>query len=125
MPEIEQRLSGQDSMVGNRGALTCWEVTAVPRYVALVNWTDQGIRNVKDSPKRANDFVAMAKNMGCTVQQLLFTMGPYDIVTIFEAPDAQTATSVALAVSKLGNVRTLSMPAYTPDEMGSILGKVP
>ena len=120
-------------MLKLKGSLSCQirprednlGVTAMAHYVVLVNWTDQGIRNVKDSPKRANDFIAMAKKMGCTVHELLFTVGPYDIVTILEAPDMQTASSVALAVSKLGNVRTLSMPAHTSDEMAAILSKVP
>jgi len=97
----------------------------VPLYVALVDWTDQGARNVKDTVKRANDFTALAKRMGCTVHQLLYTMGPHDLVTILEAPDAQTASSVMLAIGALGNVRTLSMPAYTTNEMASIVGKLP
>ncbi len=61
----------------------------MPTYVMLANFTDQGIRNVKDSPKRAEAFKNLAKELGCTVKETLWIHGRHDIVSIVEAPDKQ------------------------------------
>jgi uncharacterized protein with GYD domain len=97
----------------------------MPLYVELVNWTDQGVREAKDSVKRADAFIAAAERMGCKVHQLLWTMGTYDIVAITEAPNDQTISALALGVAKLGNVRTLTMRAYTKAEMEKIAQAIP
>ena len=60
-------------------------------YVVLSKFTDQGIRNVKESPKRAEAFKQMAKTLGVTVKEIFWTQGRYDIVTIVEAPDEASA----------------------------------
>jgi len=96
----------------------------MPLYVQIVDWTDQGIRTVKDTVKRADAFVAMARKMGCKVQQIVYTMGPHDVVTILEAPDDETMSALSLAVSRLGNIRTLTMRGYTKEEMAKIVGKL-
>lgn len=97
----------------------------MPLYVVLVNWTDQGIRNVRDTVKRADAFIATAEKIGCKVHNLLYTMGSHDVVTIIEAPNDKAASTLTLSVGVLGNVRTLTMPAYTKDEMGSMLRGLP
>jgi uncharacterized protein with GYD domain len=97
----------------------------MPLYVSLVNWTDQGARNVKESVKRADAFVAAAEKMKCKVHNLLYTMGEYDIVSIIEAPNDRAASALALSLGTLGNVRTVTVPAYTKDEMVSILRELP
>jgi uncharacterized protein with GYD domain len=94
-------------------------------FIVLANFTDQGVRNIKDSPKRAEAFKAMAKKLGVTVKDIYWTLGHYDFVTILDAPDAATVTSLSLAVASLGNVRTETLSAFSGDEIGRIIGKMP
>ena len=96
----------------------------MPTYIVLASFTEQGIRNVKDSPKRSDAFKEMAKKSGATVKELFWTLGQYDIVTIVEAPDDETMTALGLSAGKLGNVRTQTLRAFTPTDMKSILDKV-
>jgi len=93
-------------------------------YVVLANFTDQGIRNVKDSPKRADAFKEMAKTFGVTVKEIVWTQGRYDIVTVVEAPDESAAMSLSLSLSALGNVRTETLRAFSAAEMTTIVGKM-
>src|SRR5258708_6439685 len=81
-------------------------------YVVLTKFTDQGIRNAKDSPKRADAFKQMAKTFGVTVKDIFWTQGRYDIVTIVEAPDESAAMSLNLSLGALGIVRTATMDAF-------------
>jgi len=94
---------------------------AMPIYLILGNYTDQGIRNIKETTKRAENFRALAKKMGVTVKEIYWTMGRYDIATIIDAPDDATASRLLLAAGSLGNVRTETLRAYTADEISSIL----
>jgi uncharacterized protein with GYD domain len=94
-------------------------------FVVLVNFTDQGIRNVKDTRKRAEAFKEMAKKVGATVKEIYWTLGRYDVVSILDAPDAATVTALNLSVGALGNVRTQTLSAFSADEMGGILAKLP
>jgi uncharacterized protein with GYD domain len=96
----------------------------MPTYIVLASFTEQGIRNVKDSPKRADAFKEMAKKSGAAVKELFWTLGQYDIVSIVEAPDDETMTAIGLSAGKLGNVRTQTLRAFTPADMQGILGKV-
>ncbi len=93
-------------------------------YVLLGSFTDQGIRNVQDTTKRAEAFRELAKKAGATVKDLYWTLGQYDVVTILEAPDAASVTALGLSVGALGNVRTQTLPAFSAAEMGSILKKM-
>ena len=93
-------------------------------YVVLTKFTDQGIRNAKDSPKRAEAFKQMAETFGTTVKELFWTQGRYDIVTVVEAADEISATALNLSVSALGNVRTESLRAFSAAEMMTIAGKM-
>jgi len=93
-------------------------------YVLLTNFTDQGIRNVKESPKRADAFRQMAKTFGVTVKDLFWTQGRYDVVTILEAPDESSVMSLSLSLGALGNVRTESLRAYSAAEMAAVVGKM-
>ena len=93
-------------------------------YVALTKFTDQGIRNAKESPKRADAFKQMAKTFGVTVKEIVWTQGRYDIVTILEAPDETAAMSLILSLGALGNVRTESLRAFSAAEMTKIVGKM-
>jgi uncharacterized protein with GYD domain len=93
-------------------------------YIVLANFTEQGIRDVKDSPQRADAFKDMAKKAGATVKDVFWTLGQYDAVAIVEAPDDVSATALGLSVAKLGNVRTQTLRAFSAAEMKNILGKV-
>jgi len=93
-------------------------------YVVLAKFTDQGIRNAKESPKRADAFKQMAKTFGVTVKELVWTQGRYDIVTIVEAPDESAAMSLNLSLGTLGNVRTETLRAFSAAEMTKIIGKM-
>ena len=93
-------------------------------YVVLAKFTDQGIRNAKDSPKRAEAFKKMAETFGVTVKELFWTQGRYDVVTILEAPDEFCATALSLTLSTLGNVRTKSLRAFSAADMTTIVGKM-
>ncbi|MBI2752765.1 MAG: GYD domain-containing protein [Betaproteobacteria bacterium] len=93
-------------------------------FIALGSFTDQGIRNVKDSTKRAESVREMAKKFGITMKDIYWTLGQYDVVTIIDAPSDEVATSFALAIGAAGNVRTQSLRAFSRDEMNAILGKL-
>ena len=93
-------------------------------YIALSNFTDQGIRTVKDSTKRADGVKAAAKKFGATMTQIYWTLGKYDLVAIIEAPDDASATAFALAIGMAGNIRTQTLRAFSQEEMDGILGKL-
>jgi uncharacterized protein with GYD domain len=93
-------------------------------YIVLGNFTDQGIRNVKDTTKRAEALREMGKKAGVTVKEVYWTLGQYDIVAIFDAPNDEAVTALGLSIGILGNVRTQTLRAYSADEMGRLLSKV-
>lgn len=92
-------------------------------YISLVNFTDQGMRNVKDTIDRLAAFKAMAEKLGVSVQGAHYTVGQYDIVLILEGSD-EAVTTAQLKVGSLGNVRTQSMRAFSPQEMKAMLDKL-
>ncbi len=94
-------------------------------YIALSNFTDQGIRTVKDSTKRADAIKAAAKKFGAEMTQIYWTLGNYDLVAVIEAPDDASATAFALAIGAAGNVRTQTLRAFDRDEMNGILARLP
>ena len=93
-------------------------------YILLGSFTDQGIRTIKDTTKRAEAVRAMGKKIGVTVKDLYWTLGQYDVAAILDAPDEAAATSFALSVGALGNVRTQLLRAFTEKEIGPILGRM-
>ncbi len=93
-------------------------------YIALLNFTDQGIRNVKDTTKRADAVKDAAKQFGAKMTQIYWTLGHYDLVAIIEAPDDESVTAYALAIGAAGNVRSQILRAFSKDEMNGILGKM-
>jgi uncharacterized protein with GYD domain len=94
-------------------------------YIALSRFTDQGIRSVKDTTKRAAAVQAAASKFGATLTQIFWTLGQYDLVTIIDAVDEKSATAFALAISSAGNIRMETLRAFTREEMTEILGRVP
>ena len=96
----------------------------MPIYVSLLNFTEQGVKSVKDTVKRSEAFAASAKKHGCAVKELFWVHGQYDAVSIIESPDDATATALAMSIAKLGNVRTQTLRAFSAAEMEKILEKV-
>jgi len=93
-------------------------------YIALSSFTDQGVRTIKDSTKRADAVREAAKKFGANMTQLYWTLGQYDLVAIIDAPDDASATAFSLAIASAGNVRMQTMRAFSRDEMGGILAKM-
>jgi len=92
-------------------------------FVSLVNFTDQGIRNFKDSPKRADAFAQLVQKLGGSVKGIWWTLGEYDIVVVTEVPDDETYTAIALQLGSLGNVRTQTLRAFDRSELEKIIAK--
>jgi uncharacterized protein with GYD domain len=95
----------------------------MPIYVSLINWTDQGIKNFKDTTRRAKEFGDAVEKAGGHVHQLLWTIGEYDIVSIVEFPDDETATASLLQVGALGNIRTNTMRAFNAEQMAGVIAR--
>jgi uncharacterized protein with GYD domain len=93
-------------------------------YIMLVNFTDQGMRNVKDTTKRADAVKEAAKKFGANMKETYWTMGQYDMVVVVDAPDDASASAFSLAVGSAGNVRGQTLRAHSRDEMNAILAKV-
>ncbi len=92
-------------------------------FVSLVNWTDQGIRNFRETTKRADAFAELVQKRGGSVTGIYWTLGEYDLVAITEAPDDETVTAIALELGSSGNVRTQTLRAYGRDEISRIIEK--
>jgi uncharacterized protein with GYD domain len=97
----------------------------MPHYVTLVNWTDQGIRHVKDSPKRAEAFETAVKAAGGTLKDVFLVMGAYDLVVITELPNDEAMAKLSLAIGAQGNVRTTTLRAFTRQEFRNIVTSLP
>ena len=93
-------------------------------YVVLTNFTDQGIRNVKDTTQRADAVKELAKKFGVTAKEFFWTLGQYDVIVLFEAPDDAAMTALGLAIVSGGNIRTQTLRAFSRDEMNGILHKL-
>ncbi|MGE5815572.1 MAG: GYD domain-containing protein [Acidobacteriota bacterium] len=91
------------------------------RYVTLYQFTDQGIRSVKDSPGRLRAAITKAESMGLKIVGSYYTEGSYDLVVITEAPDEKAATAFALMTAAQGNVRSTTMRAHNLDEFEAIV----
>jgi uncharacterized protein with GYD domain len=97
----------------------------MPTYISLVSWTEKGVASFKDTVDRAEAGKQLAGAFGGSLKDIYWTLGPYDIVAISEAPDDESATAFALALSSQGNVRTTTMRAFDADEMKGIIAKTP
>ena len=93
-------------------------------YIGLIQFADQGIRNVKDTVKRGEAAIAVAEKMGMKVVEEFWTMGAYDAVVVFDAPDDETMSAFMLKIGSLGNVKSHTMRAFRRNEMQEILAKI-
>ena len=90
-------------------------------YVSLINWTEQGIKNFRDTTQRAADFSKLVESSGGRVRELLWTVGEYDIVCVVEFPDDEAGVAALLQVGSGGNIRSNTMRAFSADEMAGII----
>lgn len=93
-------------------------------FISLCTFTDQGIRTVKESTKRADMVMEAASKFGSKMTHLYWTQGQYDLISIIEAPDDASAAAFGLAIASAGNVRMQTLRAFNRNEMNSILGKL-
>jgi len=93
-------------------------------FIALANFTDQGIRNIKESAKRADAVKAMGTKFGVDMKTIYWTLGQYDMVTLCEAPNDAAIAAFGLAIGAAGNVRLQTLPAFTKEEMAGIISKL-
>jgi uncharacterized protein with GYD domain len=96
----------------------------MPTYVVLVNWTDQGIRNVKQTTERTDHGGEIAQKHGLELKQAYWTVGAYDMVSVFEAPNDEAISAHLLEIGSLGNIRTTTLRAYDEQEMSGILQRL-
>ena len=96
----------------------------MPTYIALSTFTDQGIRNVKDTTKRAAAAKEAAKKHGVNMRDVFWTLGDYDVVCVLEAEDEAAITAFSITTAQQGNVRTRTLRAFSAAEMDKILAKV-
>ena len=92
-------------------------------FISLLNFTDQGIRDVKESPRRYEAFRVMAEKLGVTLKSGYYTVGHYDLVLVLEGSD-EAVTTALLKAGSLGNVRSETMRGFAVDEMKQIVSKM-
>lgn len=90
-------------------------------YISLLHWTDQGIRNIKDSPGRLDGARQLARKHGCEMTHFFMTIGAYDMVALLEAPDDEAAAKFSLALASSGSVRTSTLKAFSEDAYRKII----
>jgi len=93
-------------------------------YVGLVQFTDQGIRNIKDTVKRGDAAAAEAEKMGMKIVEEFWTIGAYDVVVVVDAPNDETMSAFMLKIGSLGNVKSHTLRAFRRNEMEEILAKI-
>jgi len=93
-------------------------------YILLLQFTDQGIRNVRDTTRRAAAATEAAAKTGAKFKEVYWTLGGYDLVIVAEAPDDETITAVSLKLASLGNVKTQTLRAFQAGEVDAILKKI-
>ena len=93
-------------------------------YVVLANFTDQGIRGIKDTGKRAKGFHEAAKQMGVKIQNIYWTMGRYDVVVIMEASNDETVAALMMKIGSFGNMKSQTLRAFTETEIDPLTSRI-
>ena len=93
-------------------------------YILLATYTEQGVKGIKDTVKRTEAVRELARKAGLAMKESYWTLGAYDVVALFEAPDDETMTAFSLSVAKLGNVRTQTLRAFSSKDVAGILAKM-
>jgi uncharacterized protein with GYD domain len=97
----------------------------MPTYIALITFTDQGVRHIRQTTERAKALVNAAAGVGIRIKDIYWTMGAYDAIYTAEAPDDESITAFAASIGSLGNIRTQTLRAFSSDEMTKILAQLP
>jgi uncharacterized protein with GYD domain len=97
----------------------------VPTFILSLSWTDQGIRSVKDAPKRAEASKELANKLGIQMKEVYLTSGEDDILIILDAPDGDSVAKLALALGSQGNVRTRTARAWPQSEFQKLISELP
>ena len=97
----------------------------MPTYVTLVRYTDQGIRNIKESPARLEAAKKAARAAGAEIKSFLLALGSYDIILTVDAPNDETAARLVLSIGSLGNVRTDTLRVFDETEFRKLIGSLP
>ena len=95
----------------------------MPRYVVLIDWTEKGVREFKDTVDRYQSASDRLRDLGVEFTDIYWTLGNHDIVSVVEAPDDETLAAGLLAVAGAGNIRTTTLRAFNQDEMRAVIGK--
>jgi uncharacterized protein with GYD domain len=101
------------------------EATPMPTYISLLKYTQKGIENIKDGPKRLEAARELFKKLGGELKQFYLVMGQYDAVSIGEAPNEEVVTKAVLAIASKGNVQTTTFRAFTEEEYRKIISDLP
>jgi uncharacterized protein with GYD domain len=101
-----------------------WEETIMPTFIIMMNWTEQGIHNVKDAPKRAAAAKEMAKKLGVEIKQTYLTNGQFDLVSIVESASGDNIAKFCMQIGALGNVRTRTVRAWSQDEYMKLISEL-
>jgi uncharacterized protein with GYD domain len=94
-------------------------------YLMLLRWTDQGIKNLKESPARMESFKKSARLFGGEIREIYVSLGHYDMVSLISAPDDESLCKLALALGSLGNVRTQTLRLFSESEFKKMVGGLP
>lgn len=97
----------------------------MPTFILTLNWTEQGVRGVKEAPKRSQAAKEMAKKLGVEVKQVYLTSGEHDLLLIVESPSGDNVAKFALATGSLGNVRTSTARAWSEPEFYKLIAELP
>ena len=96
----------------------------MPTYIALIDWTDQGVRNFKDSVDRYEAAQSQMRSIGVEFQSIYWTLGGHDLVAVMEAPDDEALAAALLAVAGQGNIRTTTLRAFSQAEMKGVISRL-
>jgi len=96
---------------------------AMPSYITLMNWTEQGVKGFRESVNRADAAEVALSPAGIRFKDLYWTVGAYDLVATFEAPDDETLAGALLALAAQGNLRTTTLRAFSAEEMRGVIAK--
>jgi len=93
-------------------------------YLLLCNWTEQGLRSIKEAPERRRRATQLAERLGCKIVGVFMTLGQYDLTIRVEAPDDETLARLALSIAAQGNLRTTTLKAFPAEEFEKIVGSL-
>jgi uncharacterized protein with GYD domain len=99
------------------------EGSRMPTYISLLSWTEAGVKSYKDTLDRAQAAGEVAASLGGTLKDIYWTVGPYDVVSVADFPDDETAAAFLLKLGSQGSIRSTTMRAFTRDEMARVVDK--